>query len=44
LERSKYHKYSGVNKAKRCHEKENARTQDHLDDIEANARRPGSID
>jgi hypothetical protein len=44
LERSKYHKYSWINKAKRYHEKENARTQDHLDDIEANARRAGSIE
>ena len=33
-----------VNKAKRYHEKENAKTQDHLDDIEANAGRTGSID
>ena len=43
LERSKYHKYSWVNKAKRYHE-ENARNQNHLDDIEANAGRTGSID
>ena len=43
MERSKYHKYSWVNKAKRYHE-ENARNQNHLDDIEANAGRTGSID
>jgi hypothetical protein len=44
LETKKYHKHSGVNKAKRYHEKKNSRIQDQPDDIEASPSRPGSID
>jgi folylpolyglutamate synthase/dihydropteroate synthase len=43
LERKKHHRYSGVNKAKRYHEKKNARIRDHLDDIGASPGTTGSI-
>ena len=40
----KYHKHSGVNKAKLYHEKKNARIQDQLDDIGASPGMTSSID
>jgi hypothetical protein len=44
LEKKKHHQYSGVNKAKRYHEKKNASIQDQLDHLGASASRTGSTD
>jgi len=44
LDQKKYHKDSRVNRAKRYHEKKNARIQDQLDDIGINAGSTGNID